>query len=238
MILSLSIPDGAKCLLKQGQTVDFNSPFLENKMTSEQTIAISKKLHIPSDKIFKYLKKFVGDTISQGEVIAEKKGLINNHIIVSQSAGVIKEINHYEGNVVIASSNSQSDQTKAYFKGEVVEIEKYQVKILVEEVQEYNLKLASDNFGGQIFYMKDSSKSISAMQTSKKIMVSESITSYLKAKAEALGMSGFVTLKNPPQDSDLPKAQIKNIDDFKKALHLNSPYCLIDKQYSKIYFYR
>ena len=238
MILTISIPDSIKCLLKPGQTVDFNSPFLENKITSEEKIAIAKKLHIPYDRIFKYLKKFVGDPINKDEVIAEKKGLIKTYTILSEYTGIVKEINHYDGNVVIASSNPQSTQVKAFFKGEVIEIEKNQLKLKVEESKEFNLKLASNDFGGQTFYLKDSSKPISAPQTSNKIMVIESITSYLKTKAEALGIKGFVTLKNPPQDSNLPKAQIKNIEDFKKIFHLNYPYCLIDKQYSKIYFYK
>jgi len=238
MNLTISIPDGVKCLLKPGQTVDSDSDFLENKTTSEITVNISKKLGIASNKIFNYLKKFVGDPIKKGEIIAEKKGLINNITVESNSTGFIKEISHYDGNVIISSSGQQSYKIKAFFKGEVVDLDKNQLKIRVEQMQEFNLKFVTDNFGGQTFYLKDVTKPIFAQQTSNKIMVIESIAAYLKTKAEALGIKGFVTLKTPPQDSNLAKAQIKNTEDFKKVLHLNFPYCLIDKQYSKIYFYR
>ncbi len=238
MILTITIPDEIKCLLKIGQKVDFNTPFLENKIISEQTISISNKLHILPSKIFKYLKKFVGDHIQKGDVIAEKKGLININVVVSEYAGVIKEIDHYDGSIVISALTAKDSQTKAFFKGEVEAIEKSKLKLKVVEAQEFKLKLATENFGGQAFYFVDPNKAIFAPQTSNKIMVSEIISSYLKAKSEALGIEGFVSLKNPPPESNLPKAQIKNIEDFKKILYLNFPYCLIDKQYCKIYFYR
>ena len=239
MILTISIPSDGKCLLKPGQIVDFDTDFLENKLNSEITINVSKKLGIASDKIFNYLKKFVGDPIKRGEIIAEKKGLISNLTVESNYTGFIKEINHYDGNVIISSSGGQqTNKIKAFFKGEVVDLNKNQLKIKVGHLQEFNIKLVTDNFGGQTFYLKDATKPIFSLQTSNKIMVIESITAYLKTKAEALGIKGFVTLKTPPQESNLPKAQIKNIEDFKKVLHLNFPYCLVDKQYSKIYFYR
>ncbi|MBI4225484.1 hypothetical protein HY612_00015 [Candidatus Roizmanbacteria bacterium] len=238
MIITLFIPDDAKCLLKPGQDVDFNASFYEEKSRSEVNIAVSKKLHIPSDKIFKYLKKFVGDQINKGEVLAEKKSLIKSYFIISEYTGIIKEINHHDGNVIISTSKPQDNQVGAFFKGEVLEILKNQLKIKVGETKEFNLKQASENFGGRTFYLDDASKPISAPQASNKIMVIESITTYLKTKAEALGIKGFITLKSPPQDSDVPKAQIKNIEDFKKILQINLPYCLIDKQYSKIYFYK
>jgi len=238
MIITISIPDDVKCLLKSGQKVDLGSPFLENNERDEITVDVSKKLRIHSDKIFKYLKKFVGDPVNKGEILAEKKGIINTLTLTSQYTGLIKEVNHYEGNIIISTSKPQGNQTKAFFKGEVVELVKNQLRIKVEEAHEFNLKQASENFGGQTIYLKDSSKPISAPQISNTIMVIESINAYLKTKSEALGISGFITLKNPPQDSNLPKAQIKTIEDFKKILHLNLPYCIIDKQYSKIYFYR
>ncbi|OGK23811.1 hypothetical protein A2954_02980 [Candidatus Roizmanbacteria bacterium RIFCSPLOWO2_01_FULL_37_12] len=238
MYLTVTIPEDTKCLLKLGQIVDFNSPFLENKIISDISIPVANKLHIPSDKIFNYLKKFVGDAIDSGEVFAEKKSVINNYKVVSDSKGIIKEINHQTGEVTISTSISRSGYIKSYFKGEVVELEKKYLKVKTAEIREFNLKQATSDFGGETIYLKDSTKPIFATQSSNKIMVTESVTSYLQAKAEALGIKGFVTLKNPPQVSNLANALIKIIDDFKMILHLNLPYCLINKQFSKIYFYK
>jgi len=58
IIIPLSISD--HCLLKEGQTVDFDTPFLQKRIEEEVNISISKNLNVPPQKIFHYLKKFVG----------------------------------------------------------------------------------------------------------------------------------------------------------------------------------
>lgn len=238
MSIIITIPEDTKCLLKSGQAVDFLTPFLENKVISDIAIPVAKKLNIASDKIFNYLIKFVGDSVEKNDIIAEKKSLLGNTSIVSETKGIIKEINHNSGEMVISTSIAQKGHISAYFKGEVIDIEKKQLKLKAQEVREFTCKQTASDFGGETFYLQDTSKSIFAPQMSNKIMITESITPYLLTKAEALGIKGFISLKNPPQDSNLAKVQIKNIDDFKKIFHLNLPYCLINKQYSKIYFYR
>lgn len=238
MNLTISIPEDAQCLLKPGQIVDFGTLFLEKKIQSDAIIPISKNLRIAPDKIFKYLKKFVGDSLLKGDVIAEKKGFINSQKIWSEYDGVIKEINHDAGNIVMSTSQTDAKQIGAYFKGEVVEIKKDQVKIKVDQVHEFVIKLASENFGGKALYLLDESNSISEPEAANSVLVRESISLYLKTKAEALGIKGFITLKNPPTAASTPYAQIKNSEDFKKILQHNFTYCLLDKQYSKIYFYK
>ncbi|OGK12494.1 hypothetical protein A3C98_01375 [Candidatus Roizmanbacteria bacterium RIFCSPHIGHO2_02_FULL_37_15] len=238
MNISISTPTDTKCILKVGQKVDFNTPFIEDYQSEDIIISIAKKLQIPSDKIFKYLKKFVGDPIQKGDIIAERKSLISKNVILSDYNGVIKEINHYEGTVNISIYKSKNTFTNAYFKGEIVELTKERIKIKVTEAKDFQLKQASTNFGGETIFFKDPYGPIFASQAANKIMIAEVVDVYLKTKAEALGIRGFVTMRVPPQNSDLPEAQIKTIEDFKQILKLNLPYCLIDKQYSKIYFYR
>lgn len=238
MNISVTIPSEVKCLINPGQNVDFTTPFLENKFVSEITIPVAKKLNIPSDKIFNFLKKFVGDTVEKGDVLAEKKGLITNSKVLSGTKGVLKEINHNTGDLIISSLTSKSGFISSFFKGEATEIVDHQLKLKVKDSHEFNLKQSNSEFGGEAFYLKDTSKPIFAPQMLNKIMICETITPYLLIKTEALGIKGFITLKSISQDSNLAKAQIKNIDDFNKIFHLNLPYCLINNHYSKIYFYR
>lgn len=238
MNISVSIPDEVKCLINPSQTVDFSTPFLENKVISQLAIPVAIKLNIPSDKIFNYLKKFAGDTVEKGEILAEKKGLISNSTVISGSKGTLKEINHNTGEIIISTLTSKSGHITAFFKGEAVEIDKNQLILKVKDSHEFSLKQTNSEFGGETFYLKDPSKPIFAPQMLNKIMVCEIITPYLLTKTEALGIKGFITLRSISPDSNLAKAQIKNIEDFKKVFHLNLPYCLINKQYSKIYFYR
>ncbi len=237
MLITISIPEEGTCLLKSGQKVDFDSFFLEKKIPSDSIIPISAKLKVKPDKIFRYLKKFVGDKIERNEIIAEKKSLFSTETIISENTGIIKEINHSEGNLLVTNLQ-QSTQIKAFFKGEVNSITKNEMKLKVDSAEEFALKTVNADFGGFALYIKDKDKSISAQDSLNPIMIIESFTNYLQAKAEALGIKGFVYLKKLDTEISSPNAQVKNNEDLKKIFRLNYPYCLINNNYSKIYFYR
>ncbi len=238
MNLTISIPQNSTCLLRIGQEVDFDKPFFEGKKSSDVLIPISKKLGIQPSKIFNYLKKFVGDTIQKGDILAEKKGMLNNKKLVSEHAGVIREVNHNDGSILLTSFTDVESQFKTYFKGEVAEIKKDQLTLKVNEAHEFNIKNANDNFGGEILFMKTSDQPMSALELTNKIMLIESLTPYLRTKSEALGVKGFISLKNPPESGIHFHAQVKQMEDFYKIMDLDFPYCVVDKQYSKIYVYK
>ena len=238
MNLIISIPEDVECLLKSGQEVNFNTPFLENKIITEISIPVSQRLKIAPDKIFNYLKKFVGDTFEKNEVIAEKKSLIKNNKVITEFKGKIKEINHTNGEIVVTTLTAHEGNIKASFIGEVIEIDKKQLKVKVKEGHEFSIKSCTNDFGGEAFYLPDIDKPIVEQQMDNKILITEEVSSYLESKTEALGAKGFVTLKNFTSESNLNKTQLKNTEDLKKIFHLNLPYCLITKEYSKIYFYR
>ncbi len=65
MQISISYPSSFKCLLKQGQNVDFNTPYLEKKISVDVSIPIAKKLGVNPTHIFRYLKKLVGEKLTK-----------------------------------------------------------------------------------------------------------------------------------------------------------------------------
>jgi hypothetical protein len=238
MQISVTTAPLLKCLLKIGQRVDFNTPYLEKKTATAAQIPVAKKLGISPTHIFRYLKKFVGETIKKGEVLAIKKSLIASTKVVSEQAGVIAEIDHQEGTVTISSIKEKTDSITAFFKGEVLAIKKEEILLQVEKGESFSIKTATWDFGGETFYLPSLSSTLSTSQLANKILVSDTLSSYLQSKVEALGALGFVLLTKPTQPSDFPFAQIKNIDDFKKIKELHFPYCLISKTRSTIYFYQ
>ena len=55
IIIPLSITD--HCLLKEGQTVDFETPFLQKKVEEEINISIAKNLNVSPQKILTFPQK-------------------------------------------------------------------------------------------------------------------------------------------------------------------------------------
>ncbi|MEK7495129.1 MAG: hypothetical protein AAB603_00880 [Patescibacteria group bacterium] len=235
IIIPFSISD--HCLLKEGQTVDFDTPFLQKKIEEEINISIAKNLSVPPQKIFHYLKKFVGESIEKNETLAINKGIFTTKKIVSKYSGLIKEINHSDGSITILSKTEAENTVNSYFKGKVNKIKKNELSIEVNKGEEFPAKNVSQYFGGRTFYT-DERSDFNSENVLNSIVVCENITSYYKAKAEALGANGFLSLSKLTEESGTPYAQLKNINDYKKITKTKFTYCTILSNSSTIYLYQ
>jgi len=236
MVISISIPEGAKCLLKENQQVEFGAVFLEYKTEKVVRINVSHELGINPSKIFKYLKKFVGESIKKKEIIAIKKGLFSTRKLTSSFEGTIQEVDHNSGEISLIIRDGEEKVKKAFFIGKVKKIEDNELKLEVDKFDEYLLKPTDKDFGGEALYYEKGKTPIDAT-VKEKTIVSESINSFSQIKSEALGASGFVLIVKPPDKTDIPFVLIKNIDDFKKIIKKKYRYCLVNSKSSKIIFY-
>ena len=237
MIIKIPIPVESKCLLKVGQKVTFDTPFLEKKTATDIHVPLAKTLRIPPSKIFRYLKKFVGDHTEKGEALANKKTLLSSQTIICEYAGIIKEINHVEGVMIISVFEGKKNSITSYFTGEVVEMKKDELSLKVNEGKEYMLKTVSTDFGAETFYLKDDNAQLTDMKIQNKILICESLSSYSQTKAEALGATGFISVRDPSDTLTVFYAMLKSAEDLKKIFQSHLPYCLADKKSSRIYFY-
>lgn len=238
MQISLPIDENAELLVKTGQQVDFKTPFLKKRSESEIVINIATKLNIHPSKIFQYLNKLVGEKIEKEEVIALNKGLWKTQTVVSEYKGIIKEINHHEGTLIIKSLQGESNTTFSPIKGEIASFKKNEVVYKVGEGKEYLIKKIDVTVGSPVVYMnKQNFHDFSSLDLQDKILVIEHLSSYTQTKIEALGVKTFVTLVKPPETTSLPFAQLKQIEDFKKIQELKYPYCFINSSCSTIIFY-
>ncbi len=236
MIITLPSSYKEDLLVKVGQKVDFKTPFFKKKIQKEIGLSLAEKLRISPQKIFVYLKKFVGEKINKGEILAEKKTLFTVRRYRSEYQGEIKEIDHQEGKVLIKINSGKDEFVTAPFKGEILEIDKETIKIKVNRGKEFTAKEITADFGGEVTYLKPTTEYCEE-EINNKIVVGQSLSSYLQVKLEALGVKGFVLLHRLPEKTDLPWGQLKNITDWEKIIAANFPYCLVDKKNSKIYFY-
>ena len=236
MFITIPFSISDRCLLKEGQTMDFETPFLQKKVEEEVNISIAKNLNVPPQKIFHYLKKFVGELIEKNETIAINKGIFTTKRIVSKYTGLIKEIDHSNGSITILSKTKTENTVNSYFKGKVNKIKNNELTIEVNKGEQFPGKNIYQNFGGKAFY-SDKNSNFNSENIFNSIVVCENITSYYKAKAEALGCQGFLSLSKLTEESEIPYAQFKNINDYKKIIKTKFTYCTILSDSSTIYFY-
>jgi hypothetical protein len=238
MVITLDIPEGGHLLLKMGQKVDVDTPMMEIKTEEKTELHIAKELNIPPDKIFQHLKKFVGDHIEKNDLLAIKKGLFSKQDFFSPIEGIINEIDHVDGKLVVAIEKSKKDTIPTLIKGEVIKVEKKQVEIKVKKVEEFLLKTIDHDFGGQCYYLRSThGTELKPEEIVHKIIFTKSISDYFQRKIETLGALGFITLNKLSEPTDLPTAQIKNITDFEKIINHKYPYCFLSQKLSKIFVY-
>lgn len=237
MLITVPLTITDHCLLKEGQDVDFETPFLKKKTESEVNISIAKNLNVSPQKIFHYLKKFVGETIEKDETLAVNKGIFSTKKIISKYSGLIKEINHSDGTITILSREETENTVNSFFKGKVNKIKKNEISIEVDKGEQFPGKNIDQSFGGKTFYA-DEDRDFNSENVYNSIIVCENMTSYYRSKAEALGCQGFLSLSKLTEDSGIPYAQLKNINDYKKIIKAKFAYCTILSSSGMIYFYQ
>lgn len=246
--IEFSIIFDGELLIKKEDTVSFQTPLYSGNTKTNVSVPLAKLLNTEPSKIFQSLKKFVGDSIAKGDVIAENVSFMSKKIYMSEFDGVLKEVDHQEGIVIIEAGTENSNTTNCFFIGEIASIEedtdkstgmkKAVIKLKTKSSKEFDLKDASGYFGGEVVYCKDPIKAgLTADEVSHKIVVDEKIPSYEQVKYEALGAKGFISLHTLPEPSTAPFAKLIGKTDYEKIEENKLPYCLITKDDLKIFFY-
>jgi len=237
MKIFLSIPKKGRILVKAGQKIDYNTKLFEVKNRKVVKIDLRKELGISPQNIFSYLKKFIGDKVTKGDILASKKRLLLTKTVKSQYDGVLKDIDHEQG-LLLIETEADDDKKQTFFSpviGEVQTIEKEGVKIKIEKKEEIEVKEETkEMFGARVFILENEGE-IKFESVVNRLIVTQEINSILQTKLEALGAKGFLTIKKLPQSTTLQAFQFKNLDEIKKVRKNWS--CFIDKNSTKMIFY-
>lgn len=237
MVLSIPMPEAGKPLIKSGQKVDFNTPIFEQKIRREMKIFISQKIDVSPQKIFQYIKKLVGDRVEKGELLAEKKSFMGGRHYKSEYEGILKEINHTDGSVVLEVSTQENTIATSFFKGEITKIDGKELHLKVEKAKQFEVKEQTGSFGGKTYIMKKEHDQVSEEDVAGCVIIADSVSSYSQMKLEALGVSGFVILHHLKEKTDSPRALFKHIKEFEESCKHGLPYCFVDAASSTIVFY-
>jgi len=232
MVLDIPIDPEKKLAIKIGDLVDFNTPLYKTKEKSEERIEVASLLSIHPKKIFLYLKKNVGDTLMAGDLLAEKKSFFSDKKVQSHIEGVITEIDHIEG-IVLIETEKASESENCWFAGHVEDVSKKGVKIKIGKHIEYEAKYVERDFGGALWLFSE--------QTShcpeNPVGISERPTEYDVAKLEALGGRGLITTYKYEGETTLPKAEFKLKDSYSELSSKQFSYCFARTLHSTIILY-
>lgn len=238
MNITITFPEDSKLLVKEGQKVDFTTPFITQSTLEEVKVTLSSMLGFPPDKIFLYLHKFVGEKVEKDELLAERKAMLSTKQYYCEHTGTIKEINHYDGSVTIESQMDETSEYPCYFKGTIEQIDKTSLILKVGKAKEIELQEKSHHFGGAVFYYKEEMAStVTEDDVIDTVVVAERIPVYDQVKLEALGAKGFITIEPLLEQPSVPSARLKKISDLKDVASHAISCCMITPDSTTIYFY-
>lgn len=221
MVIKLQVPEGTKIIVSKGQKVAQGEPFYSLHTEESHIIDVAKELGIKTSDIFSYVKAVVGDSISAGDIIAEKKKLLNKKTISSPISGTISKIDHDTGAIHISSISDEGSTISTFFTGEIVDISPDENLIHIEVGNTYSFDIqAEKDSGGEIFILDNVDYfQISEDEIKDRILVTDTVQSHIEAKAEALGAGGLIYNKGDASSS-MPSAKIpkkEEIDKLKKG---------------------
>ena len=239
MIIKIPLSDKYKILIKEEQSVDFDTLLVKKVDKKDLKIHLAQELDIQPSKIFLSMKKNVGEKINKGDILAVKKSFLSEKKYVCDFDGIIKEINHDDGSVIITSSNEKLKPENSFFKGIINKIQQNEIELKVETYVKYELKESNENFGGEVLLINNKSISDVKEESAKnKIIITKRIEPYNQVRLEVLGAKGYVTLENLRHKLEIPHAMLLKENDLNDISKTNLPYCTIVKQDNLIYFYK
>lgn len=218
--LPISIPQGFHVIVQQGDSVEVGQilakleddpPFDTQDTTSseeERVIDLSEALGISAEDTRKFLKKGPGDSVSQGEIIAEKGSVLGlkKMQVISNVQGTVIRFERDTGKVVIRSVSSSMPQTISPRQTMIISplagtITVCNNNAIILESKSTSI-LGSRGSGGtakgEIVALspKDNQKAVTSDQITKdlirKIVLVPDVEKEAVAKAAAIGVAGFL----------------------------------------------
>lgn len=237
MQIIFKIPEKSHLKIQKNQEVDFQTPLYFTENEEINIIQISEKLKTKPEDIFNFLKKGIGESVLKGDLIAEKKGLFSSFCLYSDFEGVIKEINHIDGNLLISSVKEETKEYSCFFKGLIANIQENEITVEIKTKLDFNAEKTDSNFGGEYILLNKEKDvfSLDADEIENKVIVTEEISGHLKSKCKALGAIGFIFV-NGDFELDFNETQItqKVLEKIQEKKH---NYLSVFKSEKKILIY-
>jgi len=228
MQLTFKIPQGATLIPEESTSIKIGDPLITFHSSEQKVFAVASALSVKPESIFNYLSIVVGQEVSPGTLLAEKKALVGKKQLQSDIEGVVDRIVLETGEIVVLFGSKATGQSKeAWFNGTIKEIDKDKntFKVSFKDGHEFTLKSATMDGGGKLFKMDDKDFfTVGADEVAKKIVILENPQVHIISKLDALDAAGSISaMEFPP--SDFPTATISTKKALEELFHLKKDYC-------------
>jgi len=199
--ISILLPPDSTVVTHVGDAVTFDTEIARTsqKPTTSQTIQIAESLKFKPSKIFKHLKKSIGDKIYKGDVVATKDAVFATKKYIADADGILTSVNHHSGEIVIEHTADEEKKSSllALIEGTVSAIEKDKIIFKTSKILSIELTEGpKDRMGGKVVITDNTNAmQLSMPQVNGNVIVSSDVSDYVLSKFEALGASYIIVTK-------------------------------------------
>ncbi|MFH1186956.1 MAG: hypothetical protein V1697_02145 [Candidatus Levyibacteriota bacterium] len=206
--LPISLPDGFSIKTSVGSDVKTGDILAEKKSSKDVIVPLAEKFEISPKKVFDVLKKGLGDKISKGELLAEKKGIFGKKTAVSQFEGTILRLEEKTGRLHISSSEKgETEVLKSPIDGKITFCDNTKVVIETEKEAVFAVKSFGKETKGELIYLNNENNEKIKFEdidkkVCKKIILAKSFERAAFSKVFGLGALAAIGLEVLDEDID------------------------------------
>lgn len=207
-------------------------------------VPLAKQLGFAPDRIFKYLKKNIGQKIEVGDIMAEKDGIFSSKKFVSEYSGVLVAVDHHTGEISI-EENLQDESMgkqdiKSLVKGEVTKSDVGKITVKVEDKLEVELTKPLLTRLGTKVVLSDNKLAILLTQpdVENATIVVPDITDYIVSKLGALCARAIVTASSISSSDVVFVLSEKPVETISRIVEFGPKYVYAEPGATKLIFYK
>ena len=238
MKIQVKIPDKAKILVNNGDKVNFKTPLYSKSKKRKIRVPLSSSMGFKPDKIFRVIKKVIGDELKKGDILAEHKDFFSTKRYLSEVNGIIREIDHINGFVVIEENSDGSSICNCHFTGTIDGVYDGYLELDVEDARKVKVNSVVSDLGGIIFYHLTSDGKLTEDEVNGACIFVNDMDPIETTKLETLGAKAIILNKEIVPLSKITKIIIESEEDFKNLESKKYPYLIVSHEPNTVIFYK
>lgn len=187
-----------------------------------EKIPLSKILSVDSQKITSFITKKLGSKVKKGEVLAKKEGMFKSVRVLSPILGVLESVDLKDGSLLLVSGEvseiTQSSPIDGYIEG----VTKEEITISFEgKVIEGEKGKGERAIGVSMVFEDSVDMHHFDSKVASRIIIGKTFTEGARAKLNALGASGLISLEYYEDFPVLVKISPKDLKELLTARNKN-----------------
>lgn len=215
-LLAIKLTPESQVLTEKGKKIKTGTVLAKKPAkVHKEKIPVGKILSINSKQITKYLKKKLGTPVSKGEVLAKRESIFKSIQILSPRNGFLDSVDLKDGTLLLVSETKEEQGLSSPVDGIIESISCEEIVISFEGKLITGEKGRGERVFGSVCVLAKAVDTLDfAYEVEEKIVIGKTFTEGARAKLNALGARGLISLEYYNDFPNLLTLSEKKLEDL------------------------